>query len=511
MVQQQARAPVRVNLMLKPMKMPKSPTKAHLIPTTSTSLTTLLRAHFSNSDIDSDSGGEEEIGLLTFDRKETNRTPLPKWPIASCLSVYQCEAITASSIYPYINQLIGELDITGGDERKVGYYSGMLDSGYFAAQGLSILYWSRTSDKVGRKPMLLVGLVGNAMTLLLFGFSRTYWMLAFSRCLSGFFNGNLGVTKSTMGDLTDSTNRAEGFALFPIMWAAGASVGPVIGGSFSRPYEQLPRFFNNDFWKSYPYFLPCLVTAGYVSVIIVLTIIYFKETAPIRVQQKGFRNSVSSATFEPVPFRSLLTGPVIVAVSIYSALSFVEVCLSALVPLFMAMSTNIGGMGCSPATIGYVLGSFGAFCGIFQVFCSSRIIRKFGERHVLIATMLTYPLTFALFPIMSMISKNNGSTWLVWAILTFILVVGIVRGVGFSCTFIYITASAPNKASLGATNGLSQTTASVARAIGPAMAPALFSISVERNLLGGYAVYAILFLCSCAVLPVAWQLPQHVW
>ena len=75
----------------------------------------------------------------------------------------------------------------------------------------------------------------------------------------------------------------------------------------------------------------------------------------------------------------------------------------------------------------------------------------------------------------------------------------------------YVTASAPNKRSLGATNGLSQTTASIARAVGPAMASSLFSVSVQHNLLGGYAVYAITFVLSCFALLLAQHLPPEVW
>lgn len=75
----------------------------------------------------------------------------------------------------------------------------------------------------------------------------------------------------------------------------------------------------------------------------------------------------------------------------------------------------------------------------------------------------------------------------------------------------YITASAPNKRSLGATNGLSQTTVSIARAIGPALATSLFSFSVEMNLLGGYAVYAFFASLSCFAIVLSTHLPEKVW
>ncbi|KAF8875795.1 hypothetical protein BD779DRAFT_206055 [Infundibulicybe gibba] len=82
----------------------------------------------------------------------------------------------------------------------------------------------------------------------------------------------------------------------------------------------------------------------------------------------------------------------------------------------------------------------------------------------------------------------------------------------YGCIYIYVTASSPNRRSLGATNGLSQMGASVARATGPVLATSLFSFSMEKNLLGGYAVYAVLFCISCLVIfKLAVLLPEKVW
>ena len=92
---------------------------------------------------------DEETPLLNTDpQNQRLPTPLPKLQIAIVLLLQVCEPLTSQSIYPYINkvsgcdvnrsggifaqslvcvgQLISELDITGGDERKVGYYAGLI-------------------------------------------------------------------------------------------------------------------------------------------------------------------------------------------------------------------------------------------------------------------------------------------------------------------------------------------------------------------------------------------------
>jgi hypothetical protein len=108
-----------------------------------------------------------------------------------------------------------------------------------------------------------------------------------------------GVMKSVMGELTDSTNRAEAFALLPITWGIGATMGyrytahhssrvrtesfslrPLLGGTLSRPHERFPGTFGGNFWKEYPYFLPCLVTASYVFFAFIITL-FFREVSEL--------------------------------------------------------------------------------------------------------------------------------------------------------------------------------------------------------------------------------------
>ena len=74
----------------------------------------------------------------------------------------------------------------------------------------------------------------------------------------------------------------------------------------------------------------------------------------------------------------------------------------------------------------------------------------------------------------------------------------------------YISSAAPI-GMLGATNGLAQTVASVQRAIGPAIAASLFSLSLEKDIMGGYGVFYALALCSLGALWLASRLPPDGW
>jgi len=345
--------------------------------------------------------------------------------------------------------------------------------------------------------------------MLCFGLSRTFWSLVLSRCICGVLNGNIGVLKSVMGELTDTTNRAQGFALLPMVWATGTTLGPLVGGSLARPHERFSGF-GGAFWKEYPYFLPCFVTSGFVFIASVITLVFFKETAP-KLKPSSAEEGTQSHSDKPVPLRALLTFPVVISVSNYMVIAFLNISLNALLPLFFAMPVEYGGLGFSPPLIGYIIGCYGIFTGLFQVFCFGTIVRCLGERSVFIIGTWPYLLVFIAFPLMNIYARRFGVTSVVWIVIAIVLVMMAVMDLAFGCIFMFVTASAPNKRSLGAVNGLSQTTVSVARAIGPAMATSLFSLSVDQNLLGGYAVYAILFVFSCLAMLLAVQLPHDIW
>jgi len=102
----------------------------------------------------------EETPLLRDRNAPRKETPLPITQIVVLLLLQLSEPITSLSIGPYINQLVSELPVVGGDERKVGYYAGLIVSLYFAAEAVTVLQWSRLSDHIGRKPVLLCGLLG---------------------------------------------------------------------------------------------------------------------------------------------------------------------------------------------------------------------------------------------------------------------------------------------------------------------------------------------------------------
>ena len=111
---------------------------------------------------------------------------------------------------------------------------------------------------------------------------------------------------------------------------------------------------------------------------------------------------------EPVSLRQLLVYPVVISVSNYVFLAFLNISVSALLPLFLAMPLDIGGLDLSPPTIGCIIGSYGAASAIFQAIYFARIVRRWGERTVFIAAMSTFMPVFLLLPLINFVARRYG-------------------------------------------------------------------------------------------------------
>jgi len=89
--------------------------------------------------------------------------------------------------------------------------------------------------------------------------------------------------------------------------------------------------------------------------------------------------------------------------------------------------------------------------------------------------------------------------------------ISIFLSLSYGCVFIYIAAASPNRASLGGTNGICQCMVSIMRAFGPAVANSLFSLSMEKDYLGGYLVYVVLTGMVFLALALGNHLPRRLW
>ncbi|KAJ8595484.1 MFS general substrate transporter [Rhizopogon salebrosus TDB-379] len=467
----------------------------------------------------SDSPGmaSETTPLVPAAASKKPRTPLPKLQIGILMILQLVEPIASMSIFP-------ELGITGGDDAAVGYYAGIIESLFFVAQALTVLRWSRLSDRIGRKPVLLVGLSGTCISMLCFGLSTNFWSLVVSRIVCGVLNGNVGVMKTMVGELTDSTNMAQGFALIPIIWCIGAFIGPLMGGTLARPQDHWPALFGHSFWGRYPYFLPCAVSACLLFLAFFVLLFFLEETLSTKRRSK-LKSTTSGISIDAdidqealtrksmanMPLQSLLTPTIVIPIANYAMLAFLDIALLALLPLFFSTPTYLGGLGFSPSSIGSWLALFGVIDGLIQALFLARMVDWIGPKRLFCFSVSCFAPIMAIFPIMSWIvhASGAGDHAITFALLAQLVLI-VIWDMAFATIFMFITASAPAKNVLGAINGLGQTTASVARAIGPALATSLFAFSKEHNLLYGNAVFLILIILGGLLRWLGSHLPDEI-
>ncbi|KAG1770674.1 MFS general substrate transporter [Suillus occidentalis] len=441
----------------------------------------------------------ETTPLIPAGASKKPKTPLPKLQIGILMTLQLVEPIASMSILPYINQLIRELGITGGDDAAVGYYAGIIESLFFVAQALTVLRWSRLSDHIGRKPVLLVGLSGSCISMLCFGLSTTFWGLVVSRCMCGVLNGNVSVMKTMVGELTDSTNMAQGFALIPVMWCIGGFIGPLIGGTLARPQDNWPGLFAHPFWSKYPYFLPCAAAACALLVGFFVLLFFLEETLSTKRRPNNDREGLSQTSNMPV--RSLLTPTIIIPIANYAILALLDIALMALLPLFFSTPTYLGGLGFTPSHIGLWMAMFAIADGIFQALFFAKLVSWIGPKRLFCVAVSCFTPVMLIFPVMSWLVHTRGVVdhTIAFAMMSQ-LVLAIIWDMAYGVVFMFITASAPSKNVLGAVNGLSQTSASLARVVGPC----------EHNILNGNAVYVVLIMLGGALRWLGSQLPDDI-
>lgn len=92
------------------------------------------------------------------------------------------------SIFPYIYYMVEDFNITD-DKSKISVYAGMVTSAFTLAEFSTGVMWGKLSDKIGRKPVLLTGLAGTALSVLVFGFAPNLTVALIARALGGLLNG----------------------------------------------------------------------------------------------------------------------------------------------------------------------------------------------------------------------------------------------------------------------------------------------------------------------------------
>lgn len=229
-----------------------------------------------------------------------------------------------------------------------------------------------------------------------------------------------------------------------------------------------------------------------------------------------------------LPFRALLIRPVLIAAGSYATVSLVDISFRTIIPVFYAMPIEMGGLNLEPPTIGNILALLGVSAGVLQLMFFAPMHDWLGPKTMFLVAVSSFLPTIALFPAINTAARVYGLNYFVWFLVGLQSTLSICAIFAFGepahydgmvdlmiyfqsgVTFIYISAAAPNKASIGATNGIAQMIVSVMRAVGPATVNSAFSLSIEKNIMGGYFAYWVMLAMVGLTLWVGSLLPRKL-
>ncbi|KAF8299924.1 MFS general substrate transporter [Clavulina sp. PMI_390] len=432
-------------------------------------------------------------------------TPLPLAALLILAFVRVAEPINFTQLFPYVNQMVEDLGIAAPE--NVGYYSGLADSCFSFAQLLTIYFWSSLSDRIGRKPVVMIGVSGAALSAACFGFSSSLPAMLISRSIAGALSGNAAVVNSMVSEMTDETNQGAAFPLLGATWYIGCIIGPVVGGSLSNPSRKWPEMVKKfPIFQTYPYLLPCLVSSSFSVVAVITCGLFVQEVCP-----RPCASEAPSRKGQKEGLLYLLSKREIRAVLIAAFLfNLLGVGFDVVFTLYSYTRVELGGMARTPTQIGWILAISGMVGTTSALFIFPRIQRRFNNRQLYTFFSGFWPITFALMPVGNLAARwvkqveSKGKpameVWL-WGAFIMILAPKMIAVNLYPLTMIIVKSSVDNPAHLGSMFGLQQTTSAIARGIAPYFVSSLFAFSVDRKAFGGTLIWVVMVVLSlCGVL-----------
>jgi DHA1 family tetracycline resistance protein-like MFS transporter len=337
----------------------------------------------------------------------------------------------------------------------------LMFSAYSLGQFFAEPFWGRLSDRIGRKPVLLITLIANALGYLMLAFVPNIWLAIAVRLFTGLGAGNISTVQGYVADVTPPEQRAGRMGLIGAAFGLGFIVGPGLGGLLTQP--QLGRL---------GYQLPIFLAAALAAVAAVGVIVFLRESrakADPAAPRPAFLAGLKDARDNDVVSR------VLVVTLIYMA------GFSAMESVFGLWAESRYAWGAREVGLSFMI--VGIVSTLNQGFFAGKLARRFGESRVLAVGMLLFGSSLVLqvlapvawFPAtrleLGALSIPIVQGWIIPMVMA-------LGACGMSMAMPNISAmisraSPPDRQ--GAMLGLNMASSSVARIFGPMIAGALFS------------------------------------
>ena len=280
--------------------------------------------------------------------------------------VVALDAIGIGLIFPILPSLLEEL--TGHGEVSTIY--GVILAAYAAMQFLFAPILGLLSDRIGRRPVLIVSLAGAAIDYLIMAFTPALWVLVVGRIIAGITSANMSVAGAYIADVTTEKDRARSFSWMSAAFGVGFIVGPILGGLLS-----------SYFFLRAPFLAAAVLNA--LNLILVFTVV--KES---RVPS---REKVRLSTLNPfAPLKWAFSFPALVPL----LLMFLIFAINGDIPGTIAVLYGQANFHFDSVAIGLWLAMFGLCHALAQALITGPLSKWLGDRGTLVFGVVADVLAF---------------------------------------------------------------------------------------------------------------------
>jgi len=314
---------------------------------------------------------------------------------------------------------------------------GLLFASYSLMQFIFAPIWGRISDRVGRRPILLVCLLGTALSFVVFGLADSLALLFIGRILAGFFGAVISTVHAFIADVTEPEDRAHGMGLVGAAFGLGFIFGPFIGGVMA------------DLWGyAAPAYFAALLALGNM----ILAWYVLPESYPVSVREKAKPGERGGLRTSLRQLGAALTRPKTGGLlTLYFIISFAMANMETTYALLTEELWNWGAR-----ENGLIFGYIGIVIVLTQGLAIRPLARRFGEDRLVISGILL------LIPSLGLIPFSPGLAVLM--ILSGIMAFGSGINTPSLTSLISRSGSAEEQ---GGIMGITQSLGGLARVVGP--------------------------------------------
>lgn len=346
----------------------------------------------------------------------------------------------------------------------------LLMTAFSLAQFIAAPLWGRLSDRIGRKPVLVITLFGLAVAYVSLAFAQSLWMLFATRIFAGLMAGNIAIAQAAAADLSTPAERPKAMGMIGAAFGLGFLIGPAIGGLLASAKI-----------GATPIAAPAFAAAALSSVALILALTIFKESRP----------TVGAAEHGPGRIQSLRETFSKPGLRIFIAMAFLIPLAFAGVESTMALWTEHT-FGWGARDNGYLFSFLGLIAVITQGALVGRLSRRASEK-----TLVAVAAGFTIVGFLLVASLP-----VFWPAVTGFGL--IVFGISLATPSIASLISRVSAASVqGTVAGASHATQALARILGPAAAGALFqTVGPSGPYIFGTILMAALLMLALGRTPV---------